>query len=92
MQIPDAKDLGNYQKREANVRTVLLKQKGKFMPQMVEIGLSNFKQVIILAGVEEGSILGVPMVSRLKDENDRLEARIKNRRSFGSKKRSSTSK
>ncbi|MGR3175032.1 MAG: efflux RND transporter periplasmic adaptor subunit [Candidatus Scalindua sp.] len=92
IQILDVKDLGDYQKREANVRTVLLKQEDKFIPQMVEIGLSNFKQVIILAGVEEGSILGVPMVSRLKDETDRLEERIRRSRSFGSKKRSSSSK
>ncbi len=92
MQIPDVKDLEDYQKREANVRTVLLKQGDKFIPQIVEIGLSNFKQVIILAGVEEGSILGVPMLSRLKDENVRLEERIRRSRSFGSKKRSSSSK
>jgi HlyD family secretion protein len=92
MQIPDAKDLGDYQNREANIRAVLLKQEGKFILQIVEIGPSNFKQVIILAGIEEGSILGVPMASRLKDENDRLEARIRSSRSFGSKKRSSSSK
>ncbi len=95
MQIPDAEDLGDYQKRDTNVRTVLLKQGDKFIPQMVEIGLYNFKQVIILAGVEEGSILGVPMASRLKDESERLEERIKrirSSRSFGSKKPSSSSK
>jgi HlyD family secretion protein len=92
MQIPDAKDLGDYQNRDANVRSVLLKQEGKFILQIVETGLSNFKQVIILAGVEEGSILGVPMTSRLKNENDRLEARIRSSRSFGSKKRSPSSK
>lgn len=92
MQIPDAKDLGDYQNRDANVRSVLLKQEGKFILQIVETGLSNFKQVIVLAGVEEGSILGVPMTSRLKNENDRLEARIRSSRSFGSKKRSPSSK
>ena len=95
MQIPDAKDLGDYQNRDANVRSVLLKQEGKFILQIVETGLSNFKQVIILAGVEEGSILGVPMTSRLKDESERLQERIKrirSSRSFGSKKRPSSSK
>ncbi len=95
MQIPDVKDLKDYQKRDVNIRKVLLKQGDKFIPQLVEIGLYNFKQVIILAGVEEGSILGVPMTSRLKDENVRLEERIKrirSSRSFGSKKRSSSSK
>ena len=92
MQIPDAKDLGDFQNRDANVRSVLLKQEGKFTLQIVETGLSNFKQVIILAGVEEGSTLGVPMTSRLKNENDRLEARIRSSRSFGSKKRSPSSK
>jgi len=95
MQIPDAKDLGDFQNRDANVRSVLLKQEGKFILQIVETGLSNFKQVIILAGVEEGSILGVPMTSRLKDESERLQERIKrirSSRSFGSKKRPSSSK
>ena len=92
IQIPGVRDLEGHQKREANVRTVLLKQEDKFIPQTVEIGSSNFKQVIILAGIEEGSILGIPMTSRLKDENDRLEERIRNSRSFGSKKRSSSSK
>ena len=95
MQIPDVKDLEDYQKREANIREVLLKQGDKFVPQIVEIGLYNFKQVIILAGVEEGSILGVPMTSRLKDESERLQERIKrirSSRSFGSKKRPSSSK
>jgi len=95
MQIPDVKDLGDDRKRDANIREVLLKQGDKFVPQMVEIGLYNFKQVIILAGVEEGSILGVPMTSRLKDESERLQERIKrirSSRSFGSKKRPSSSK
>ena len=92
IQIPGVRDLEGHQKREANVRTVLLKQEDKFIPQTVEIGPSNFRQVIILAGIEEGSILGIPMTSRLKDENDRLEERIRNSRSFGSKKRSSSSK
>ncbi len=95
MQIPDVKDLKDYQKREANIREVLLKQGDKFVPQIVEIGLYNFKQVIILAGVEEGSILGVLMTSRLKDESERLQERIKrirSSRSFGSKKRPSSSK
>ena len=95
MQIPDAKDLKDYQQSEADLRTVLLKQGDIFIPQIVEIGLYNFKQVIILAGVEEGSVLGVPMTSRLKDESERLQERIKrirSSRSFGSKKRSSSSK
>ncbi|MFQ5685503.1 MAG: efflux RND transporter periplasmic adaptor subunit [Candidatus Scalindua sp.] len=95
MQIPDVKDLKGHRKREANIRKVLLKQGDGFIPQIVEIGLHNFKQVIILAGVEEGSVLGVPMTSRLKAENERLEERIKrirSSRSFGSKKRSSSSK
>ena len=92
IQIPDVEDLEDYQKSEDNVRTVLLKKGDKFIPQIVEIGRSNFKQVIILSGVEEGGILGVPMVSRLKDENDRLEERIRSSRSFGSKKRPSSSK
>ena len=75
----------------ANVRMVLLKQGDEFVPTRVKIGLSNFKHAIILDGVEEGSILGVPMTSRLKAENDRLENRIRSSRSFGTSNRSSSS-
>ncbi len=64
-------------------RTVLLKKDDKFVPQQVAIGLSNFRQAEILSGLEEGDILGVPMTSRLKEENEQMEERIRSSRSFG---------
>jgi HlyD family secretion protein len=68
---------------QLNERVVLLKQGSEFVPHKVKIGLSNFKQTEILSGLTEGSILGVPMTSRLKEENERLEERIRSSRSFG---------
>ena len=73
-----------------NVRMVMLKDGEDFKPQKVEIGLSNFKQAEILSGLEEGSVLGVPMNSRLKEDNDRREDRIKSTRSFGTGNRQSS--
>jgi len=67
--------------------TVLLKQDGGFKPHRVKIGLSNFKQVEILSGLSEGDILGVPMTSRLKAENEQMEERIRSSRSFGTSSR-----
>lgn len=66
-----------------NMRQTLLKKGDKFVPHMVEVGLSNFRNTIIVSGLQEGDVLGVPMVSRLKAENDRMEERIKSSRSFG---------
>jgi HlyD family secretion protein len=67
----------------SKTRTVLLKQGSQFVPHQVEIGMSNFKQAEILSGLKQGDILGVPMTSRLKEENERLEDRIRSSRSFG---------
>lgn len=67
----------------ANQRTVLLKEGGDYVPHQVTIGLSNFKDAEILSGLEPGSVLGVPMTSRLKQENEQMEDRIRSSRSFG---------
>jgi HlyD family secretion protein len=64
-------------------RSVLFKAEDGFAPRQIKIGLSNFKQAEILSGLQEGDVLGVPMTSRLKDENEMLEDRIRNSRSFG---------
>ncbi|PKK82685.1 MAG: hypothetical protein CVT49_12460 [candidate division Zixibacteria bacterium HGW-Zixibacteria-1] len=66
-----------------NARMVMLKEGDSLVPRQVEIGLSDFKQTIITSGLKEGDILGVPMTSRLKDENDQMQERIRNSRSFG---------
>jgi hypothetical protein len=68
-------------------RTVLLKQDGDFVPRPVKIGLSDFKQAEIVSGLSEGDILGVPMTSRLQEENIQLEERIRSSRSFGTSSR-----
>ncbi|MCH9031180.1 MAG: efflux RND transporter periplasmic adaptor subunit, partial [candidate division Zixibacteria bacterium] len=65
------------------MRTALVKVDGEFVEREVKIGMSDFKQAIVIAGLEEGDTLGVPMTSRLKADNDRLEQRIKSSRSFG---------
>ncbi len=75
---------------QSNERVVLLKQGSEFVPHKVKIGLSNFKHTEILSGLTEGSILGVPMTSRLKEENERMEERIKESTSFGVVKQQKT--
>ncbi len=66
-----------------NIRRTLLKRGDEFVPHEVEIGLSDFEQTVVTAGLQEGDILGVPMISRLKEQNDRMEERIRSTRSFG---------
>jgi len=76
--------------QESNKRMVLLKKGDEFVPHQITIGVSNFKETIVTDGLDEGSILGVPMVSRLKAENERLEDRIRSSRSFGTTNQSSS--
>ncbi|MCK6620421.1 MAG: efflux RND transporter periplasmic adaptor subunit [Calditrichaceae bacterium] len=73
---PDAKP-------SSRERMVLLKQGDRFTPHTVTIGLSNFKNAEIVSGLEEGSIIGAPMASRLIEENERMENRIRDSRGFG---------
>ena len=49
----------------------------------IEIGLSNFREAEVLSGLNEGDIVAVEMQSRLKEENNRMEDRIRSSRSFG---------
>jgi HlyD family secretion protein len=66
-----------------NSYQVLLKKEGKFKPHPVEVGLLDFKNAEVMSGLQEGDVIGIPMVSRLKDENDQREERIRSSRSFG---------
>lgn len=66
-----------------NLRITLLKQGDEFVPHKVEVGLSNFKDAVVVSGLKEGDILGVPMLSRLKAANERFEQRIRSSRTFG---------
>lgn len=72
-------------------RTVLVKENGAFVEREIEIGTSNFQDVVVVSGLKEGDTLGVPMVSRLKAENEQMEERIRSSRSFGSSGSSSSS-
>lgn len=74
-----------------SMRKALVKVDGEFVEREIQIGATDFKNAIILSGLEDGDTLGVPMTSRLKAENDRLEQRIRNSRSFGSSGSSSSS-
>jgi len=64
-------------------REVLVKEDGQFVPRVIKIGRSDFDYAVVLSGLKEGDIIGVPMTSRLKAENERMEERIKSSRSFG---------
>lgn len=70
-------------------QTVLLKEGGQFVPHQVDVGMSNYREAEILSGLHEGDVLGLPMTSRLKAENDRLEGLIRESRSFGREKKPS---
>ncbi|HSG99815.1 MAG TPA: efflux RND transporter periplasmic adaptor subunit, partial [candidate division Zixibacteria bacterium] len=65
------------------VREALVKVDGEFVPREVEIGQADFRNAIIISGLAEGDTLGVVMTSRLKEDNERLEQRIRSTRSFG---------
>ncbi len=82
---------GRKGKGRRNIRMALLKQENEFVPQRVEIGLSNFKDAVIVSGLKEGDIVGVPMVSRLMDANNRFAERIRSTRGFGASGNSSSS-
>jgi HlyD family secretion protein len=73
-------------------RRTFLKQGNEYIPQDVEIGLSDFKETVVQSGLKEGDIVGVPMVSRLKEQNDEMEQRIRSSRSFGTSGSNSSSR
>jgi HlyD family secretion protein len=64
------------------IRQVLLKQGDKFVPHEVEIGLSDLQQAVVISGLKEGDVLGVPITSRLMADNQRMEEHIKSTQSF----------
>ncbi len=73
-----------------NSREVLVKQNGSFVQREIEIGLTNAEDAVVVSGLTDGDIVGVPMTSRLKEENDRMEQEIKGSRSFGTGNTSQT--
>ncbi len=67
---------------------VLVKENGSYVRREVRTGMSNYRIVEVLEGLEEGEVLGIPMVSRLKADHDRLDERVRRSRSFGTSDRS----
>lgn len=63
--------------------TVLVKEDEGYVPREIRTGETNDRRIEVLDGLEEGDVLGIPMVSRLKTENDLLDARVRGTRSFG---------
>jgi len=67
---------------DKNSGIVMLKRGNRYEPKSVKIGLDNFQEVEILSGLQENDVVGVSMSSRLQEENDQNQARIRNRTSF----------
>jgi hypothetical protein len=70
---------------------VLVKDGGEYVPREIRTGRTDHRVIEVLDGLREGDVLGIPMVSRLKEENDRLDARVRSNRSFGAGDRGSKS-
>jgi HlyD family secretion protein len=81
LQEPNAERGAGRASRPAPV--VLGKNGGGYAPREIRIGRTDYRVVEVLDGLAEGEVLGIPMVSRLKQEHDQIEARIRNRQSFG---------
>jgi len=63
--------------------TVLVKAADGYVPREIRTGQTDYRVIEVLEGLEAGEVLGIPMLSRLKEENDRLDARVRKSRSFG---------
>ena len=71
--------------------SVLVKDGDEYVPREIRTGRTDHRVIEVLDGLREGDVLGIPMVSRLKEENDRLDARVRSNRSFGAGDRGSKS-
>lgn len=86
LQKPSRDDNGPPTERTAP--TVLVKGSDGYVSRAVRTGRTNYRVIEVLEGLAEGEVLGIPIVSRLKEENDRLDARVRSSRSFGGGKKS----
>jgi HlyD family secretion protein len=68
---------------------VLVKQGEDYVTREIRTGRSDQRVIEVLEGLADGAVLGIPMVSRLKQENDLMNARMRERQSFGSGDRES---
>ena len=62
---------------------VLLKRGEVYEEHSIRTGRTDHRVIEILEGLSSGDVLGIPMVSRLKAEHDRLDSRVRSSRSFG---------
>lgn len=62
---------------------VLLKRGEVYEEHPIRTGRTDHRVIEILEGLASGDVLGIPMVSRLKAEHDRLDSRVRSSRSFG---------
>jgi len=68
---------------------VLVKQGEDYVTREIRTGRSDHRVIEVLEGLTDGEVLGIPMVSRLKEENDLMNTRMRESRSFGSGDRES---
>jgi len=66
-------------------RLVLYQQGDNYEERSIQTGRTDHRIVEILAGLTAGDVIGIPMISRLKATNDRLDSRVRNSRSFGTR-------
>ena len=62
--------------------TVLLKSGETYAPQTIRTGRTDYRVIEVIEGLSDGDSLGIPMASRLKDQHDLLQERIRASRSF----------
>jgi HlyD family secretion protein len=62
---------------------VLVKQGEDYVKREIRTGRSDHRVIEVLEGLADGDVLGIPMVSRLKEENDLMNTRMRKSRSFG---------
>ncbi len=73
--------------KEKNKWLVQVKAGAGYELREIETGLTNFREAEVISGLKEGDIVAVEMQSRLKEDNNRMEDRIRSSRSFGTSNR-----
>ena len=69
--------------RAPGTATVLVNEGSDYIPRIIQVGRTNDRVIEVLGGIESGDVLGIPMMSRLKEDHDRMDARMRATRSFG---------
>jgi macrolide-specific efflux system membrane fusion protein len=62
--------------------TVLVKTGDGYSRREIRTGRSDYRVIEVLDGLEHGEVLGIPMTSRLKDQHEELQQRIRESRTF----------